>query len=124
MCRNPKGAAAGGTAEGAAASAWAFAVADAAARVLPIVALLMPLAPCGSALEGALLGSMRVLWVGGRTVAGCGLTLGLLALARAADAGLLGVWAASSSLLFFNALADAWLLNSRWSPLKDGAKLD
>ena len=100
------------------------AVADAAAAVLPVVACLMPLAPCGSALEGALLGSMRVAWVGGRTIVGCGVTLGLLAVARASGAGLLGVWAATSFLLFFNALADAWLLTSRWSPLRDGAKLD
>jgi len=97
------------------------AVAAAAAAVLPVVALLMPLAPCGAALEGALLGSMRVAWVGGRTLAGCALAVALLARARGSSAGLLAVWAASSSLLFFNAAADAWMLASRRSPLRGGA---
>lgn len=78
----------------------------------------MPLAPCGSAMEGALFGSMRVAWVGGRTVGACAISLAILALNAHYGGGLVGVWVASASLLFANAAADAWLLASpRWSPV-------
>ena len=94
------------------------AVSAAAAAVLPVVALLMPLAPCGSAMEGALFGSMRVAWVGGRTVGACLISLATLALSSRFGGGLVGVWVASAALLFANAAADAWLLSSpRWSPV-------
>ena len=94
------------------------AVAAAAAAVLPVVALLMPLAPCGAAMEGALFGAMRVGWVGGRTVGACAVSLGILALSARVGGGLVGVWIASSLLLFSNAAADAWLLFSpKWSPV-------
>lgn len=122
------------------------AVGAAAAAVLPVVAALMPLAPTGAALEGALLGSMRVAHVGARTVAAAGVSLAVLhllvkqggggvspsaaasaAAASAASAlpwwgGLTGVWIASSSLLFFNAAADGALLVSSRSPLRGGAE--
>lgn len=114
------------------------AVGAAAAAVLPVVAALMPLAPAGSAMEGALLGSMRVAHVGARTVAAAGVSLGVLhvlvgsktAITSAAASsaslpwwgGLTGVWIASASLLFFNAAADGALLLSRSSPLKGEEK--
>jgi putative MATE family efflux protein len=124
------------------------AVGAAAAAVLPVVAALMPLAPAGAALEGALLGSMRVAHVGARTVAAAGVSLAVLHLlvkqgasggvspsavsaAAAVSAvsssaslpwwgGLTGVWIASASLLFFNAAADGALLVSSRSPLRGG----
>jgi Na+-driven multidrug efflux pump len=99
-------------------------VAAAAAAVLPVVALLMPLAPCGSAMEGALFGAMRVAWVGGRTVGACVVSLAILAANARLGGGLVGVWVASALLLFANAAADAWLLSSpKWSPVlaEDGA---
>jgi len=119
------------------------AVGAAAAAVLPVVAALMPLAPTGAALEGALLGSMRVAHVGARTVAAAGVSLAILhllvtrggvppsAVSAAAVSsavsssaalpwwgGLTGVWIASASLLFFNAAADGALLVSSRSPLR------
>ena len=114
------------------------AVGAAAAAVLPVVAALMPLAPTGAALEGALLGSMRVAHVGARTVAAAGVSLAVLHLLVGQQAGggagsivassssaalpwwggLTGVWIASASLLFFNAAADGALLVSGRSPLR------
>ena len=116
------------------------AVGAAAAAVLPVVAALMPLAPTGAALEGALLGSMRVAHVGARTVAAAGVSLAVLhflvtkhvvspsavsaaAVSASSSAlpwwgGLTGVWIASASLLFFNAAADGALLVSSRSPLR------
>ena len=54
--------------------------------------LLQPLAPCGTALEGALLGSFKVFWVGGRTVASAAIALGVLKMAESLGWGLLGAF--------------------------------
>ena len=51
---------------------------------------LQPLAPCGTALEGALLGSFKVFWVGGRTVVSAVVALGVLNLTESLGWGLLG----------------------------------
>lgn len=68
---------------------WAALSADSCCRV-------QPLAPCGTALEGALLGSFKVNWVGGRTVVSAFVALAALSFGQQSGWGLTGVALSSS----------------------------
>lgn len=95
-----------------------------ARTVIPFVALALPLAPCQTALEGALLGSFKVVWVGLRTVVSAGVAIGILKLAENAGWGLVGIWVGLMSLLACNFVADAIRITRRDSPVAARLVLD
>ncbi|KAK9811654.1 hypothetical protein WJX72_007696 [[Myrmecia] bisecta] len=89
-------------------------------RVLPLVACILPFAPCATTLEGTLLGAFNITHVAMRTVVSAVVSCSWLYLvAPRYDLGLLGVWVGVVLLVLTNCLCDAWKLNSRWSPLAD-----
>ena len=74
------------------------AVAAAAAAVIPLVAAFMPVDAAAAVLDGALLGASDTAWVARSTLGVSAVCLAALLGARAAGAGLFGVWAALKTL--------------------------
>lgn len=84
--------------------------------------MLQPLAPCATALEGALLGSFKVNWVGGRTVISAVVALGLLRLGRNSGWGLLGAPAARTDHVAPPSCSlSAWTADNKIARLAAGA---
>lgn len=100
------------------------AVAAAAAAVVPLVAAFMPVDAAAAVLDGALLGASDTAWVARSTLAVSAVCLAALLGARAAGAGLFGVWAALKTLSTGRTVAAAVRFSQADGPLgTDKARL-
>lgn len=79
---------------------------------------MQPLAPIALALEGTLLGALRITWVGGRTIISALASVAFQLWAQHANWGLQGVWIGMVMLVVGNAVLDGLKMTFLDSPLK------
>lgn len=94
------------------------AVISAVTKVIPLLAVAMPLIPVATILEGALLGALDTSYIAKRTALGISIALAIIYTSQNVfHVGLIGIWVGLASFFASNAVCDTARLMSSSSPL-------